>query len=80
MAIDCLCVPLCGEPGTTLFAIHYTVDRSEPTATSPTYEMPLQIEVTTTVRALVLIDGRRAVRSAAEFRRGKKPRCEESLE
>jgi beta-galactosidase len=74
VAIDCQSVSLCRKPMAALVAIHYTVDGSEPTATSPTYNMPIPIETTTTVRALVFIGGHEAVRSTAEFRKGKKPR------
>ena len=48
--------------------IHYTLDGSEPTATSPLYQKPLVVEATTTLRAAAFRDSRRvALESRAYF-------------
>ncbi|MBN3036646.1 MAG: family 20 glycosylhydrolase [Bacteroidales bacterium] len=42
------------QPG---YPVHYTLDGSDPTTTSPLYDGPLTIDTTTAIKAVIFVDG-----------------------
>jgi beta-galactosidase len=63
-------VPLRGSLAPAAFEIRYTLDGTEPTPASPRYETPLTLTAATTVRMLVLRDGKPWLISSSRFEPG----------
>jgi beta-galactosidase len=70
IAISFTTLNLRGPGQTPKIELHYTLDNSDPTATSPIYQAPFSIDKTTTIKVLALRDGKSFLTTASTFEQG----------
>ncbi len=74
VAVDFGRASLRGEMPAIEMVVHYTTDGSAPTAASKPYTGPFTLDASTTVRAVLLRDGKPFLTTQAGFVKGEKPR------
>ncbi len=67
VSIDAQIIPLRGDIGKHTFEFYYTLDGTEPTTTSMKYSRPFTVNLGTTVKAIVLVDGKKVQSMTERF-------------